>query len=472
MPLQGDFAVIPARCLRTTNNPQTTNQVCARLQKSQRRKLIMKNNRPTMLVIPFLAAVLIGLATLGEAQKESAATPHYTVTNLGTLGGVASSAHSVNDRGWVAGVANVTGDTAEHASLWRNGVVIDLGTLGGVNSNVDFPVKNDGGLIAGFAQTSTQDPLGEQFCTFACTLSGGACEGSNLSCRGFLWQNGVMTSLPTLGGNNSAATGVNNQGLVVGAAENSTQDPNCVPPQVLDYEAVIWGPEKGEVHELPTFPGDSVAVAVAINDYAQVVGGSGSCGSGPGTLPIIAHALLWQTDSVTDLGSLGGVMNNLASAINNYGQVVGMSDLAADTTGHAFLWQNGVMSDLGTLPGDFSSSAFGINDKGQVVGLSCDQTGNCRAFLWQNGVMTDLNTLVPPTSSLYLIAGFDINDGGEIVGAAFDPSTGEAPAFLAIPQTGWSPAQVGGNSSPRVILPENVRKSLQRQRVLGRFALR
>ena len=211
-------------------------------------------------------------------------------------------------------------------------------------------------------------------------------------------------------------------------------DPNCIPPQVLDYEAVIWGPKKGEIHELPAFSGDSVAAAFAINDNGQVVGESGSCGSGPGLSPIYIHAVLWQNGSVTDLGNLGGVMNNVANAINDGGQVVGGSDLPGDTTGHAFLWtkHNG-MQDLGTLPGDFSSFAIGINNEGQVVGQSCDHSGNCRAFLWQNGVMTDINTLITPGSSLYLVSGNDINDEGDIVGQAFDQSSGDSPGFLGDP---------------------------------------
>jgi hypothetical protein len=63
-----------------------------------------------------------------------------------------------------------------------------------------------------------------------------------------------MEPLETLGGNNSAATGANNRGLVVGLAETSTRDSNCVSPQMLDYEAVVW--EGHSIHELSPVPGD------------------------------------------------------------------------------------------------------------------------------------------------------------------------------------------------------------------------
>jgi len=287
----------------------------------------------------------------------------------------------------------------------------------------------------------------------------------------------VMDPLGTIGGNNSAALGANNRGLVVGVAEYSTQDPNCIPPQVLDYKAVVW--RGGAIHELPVVAGDAIGVAIGVNDYNQVVGGSGMCGSGPGIGPISIHAVLWQNNSVTDLGSLGGAGNNIAYAINNRGQIVGASDLPGDNTGHAFLWQKGVMTDLGTLAGDFSSAAFGINDNGQVVGLSCDQSGNCRAFLWESGVMTDLNALTPPGSSLYLLIANDINSWGEIVGIALDQSNGEPLAFVAVPcnedvsdQACSDAAQTVVTERPKVVLPDKARKGLRQQLGFRQLGLR
>jgi len=425
--------------------------------------------------IGFFTIIVSALFLASHAQ--SRVPPRYTVVNLGTLGGVlGSSAWSINNKGWIAGEANLSGDMVEHAALWRDGAVTDLGTLGGDNSAVALPVKNNAGLIVGFAQTSTIDPLGEQFCTFACTPSGGACNGGNQSCLGFRWRSGLMEPLGTLGGNNSFAAGVNNRGLVIGSAENSTQDPNCIPPQVLDYKPVVW--RGWTIHELPVLAGDAVGGALAVNDNNQVVGASGMCGSGPALGPIAVHAALWQNGSITDLGSLGGAVNNFAYAINNAGQIVGVSDLPGDSTGHAFLWQKGVMTDLGTLAGDFSSTASSINENGQVVGHSCDVNFNCRAFLWQGGVMIDLNTLTLPDSSLYLVVANDINSRGEIVGIGVDQSSGEPLAFLAVACGQDGDVQRCSEQSsqtevdidrPRFVLPDYIRKDLRQRQGFRRL---
>ena len=208
------------------------------------------------------SAIVVALAapTLLMAQNDADNDPRptrYSVTSLGTLGGTVSTAYGINNRGWVTGAANLTGDQNEHPFLWRDGIMSDLGTAGGPNGSAGFPIKNNRGLVVGFAQTSTPDPLGENwtlYCNLGDTLP---CAGTDLVLPGFAWQDGVKRLMPTLGGNNGYATGANNRGQVVGFAETANQDPTCVPPQVLDYEAVIWTPVEGSIQMLPPFPGDT-----------------------------------------------------------------------------------------------------------------------------------------------------------------------------------------------------------------------
>ena len=385
-------------------------------------------------VVP-AAAMLAGLAHGGNfAASQHTQPTTYQVTNLASLGGTISRGNSINNRSWVAGYSNLSGNQSRHASLWRNGSLLDLGTLGGPNSSVAWPVKNNIGLIAGIAQTDTPDPLGENW-SCAAFFPGATATGP--TCLGFVWQSGVMSALPTLGGNNGFATGANNHGQVVGWAENTVHDPTCVPPQVLQFRAVIWESGGNQIRELPPLPGDTSGAATAINDKGQVVGISGICDQAVGRFTA-AHAVLWENGGVTDIGNLGSDAWNTPMAINQQGDVVGFAGQPGDDPDnpqlHAFLWtrQDGI-EDLGALPGDVYSEAHGINERRQVVGISCDAAGSCRAFLWQNGVMTDLNTLVGPGYTDVLTTAQDINDRGEITGRAFDPDTGERPAFLATP---------------------------------------
>lgn len=393
---------------------------------------------------PYLArvaglGVLLATAITCLAQNTVLSRPTpcpYFVTELPTLGGNVAAADSINDKGWVAGYANLVGDRTEHAALWINGVVIDLGTLGGLNSSVGFPVKNSQGMLVGFSQTADSDPLHEGW-NYFCGPSGSKplCQGKNLITRGFVWQNGSITELwPFSGGNISEAFGINNNRQVVGVAETGKADSTCVRPQVLDYVGVIWNSD-GSMQALQPLLGDHISAAVGINDDGQIVGGSGPCA--PLSPAIGAHAVLWQSGSMTatDLGNLGGTTNNVAFAINGQGQIVGISALPGNATVHAFLWQNGgPMQDLGTLPGDVLSIAYSLNDAGQIVGQSCDAKGNCRACLWQNGSITDLNTLVSPSSPAHLLVAFDINNEGQIVGQAYDQNTGNTLGFLAVPE--------------------------------------
>jgi probable HAF family extracellular repeat protein len=422
------------------------------------------NRRCLATLILFAAlAIPVRLAALDHQDNKHQKHVRYTVTDLGTLGGGFGEAWGVNNRGSMAGHSTLRGDQTYHAFFWQKGVITDLGTLGGPNSNNsgNSPL-NDRGAVSGFSDTSTPDPNGEDFCGFR----------TNLICLPFVWEKGVMTALPTLGGNNGQAGGINNQGEIVGVSETSNSDPCSF--AFLQVEATIW--RNGNVQELPPFPGDSIGSASAINDAGQVVGASGCVSDN------IIRAVLWQHGTPIDLGNLGGVNGNIAFDISNRGQVVGQSDLPADTTHHAFLWtKDEGMQDLGTLPGIPGSLANGINIKGQVVGFSDDFNGNTVALFWQNGVMTDLNTLIPPNSPLFLLEALSINDRGQIAGFG-QLSDGEHRGFLLTPcyehhdddqgceDEGEGTAVVRGetNQRPNVVFPEDVRRMLH-QRLGSRY---
>jgi probable HAF family extracellular repeat protein len=362
----------------------------------------------------------------------------YRVIGLPTLGGAAGGGNSINNLGWVGGVSSLAGSSGTHATLWRRDTPLDLGTLGGANSAVEWPVKNDRGIVAGISETSTNDPLGEHWSCAAFIPTNGH------TCLGFVWKDKHMKPLPTLGGNNAYAAGVNERGQIVGWSENAIHDPTCEAPyHVLGFEAVVWQPDaKRTIRQLPPFGKDPDGAATAINDNGQIVGISGTCDQQVGRYSA-RHAVMWEHGKPVNLGSLGGVAWNTPTAINAAGQVVGFSDLRGDHSGnpkfHAFFWtRSGGMVDIGVLPGDRYSEALGINDQGVVVGVSYGAGfKTSRAFVWQSGKMlADLNKLIGPNPSLFLFYANDVNDNGEIAGGACVLSSGgcsSTPAFRAVP---------------------------------------
>jgi probable HAF family extracellular repeat protein len=376
--------------------------------------------------VSLLALLAMPIQTIAQERQDTHHPQHYRVTDLGTLGGTSGLAYGINDRGRAAGTANLTAKGPLHAFISSREGLTDLGTLGGLNSVADGP--NAGDELAIYSETSEPAYKDEDFCGF----------GNHLQCLAAIWRQGKMTPLPTLpGGDSAQALAVNNEGQLVGLAEKGTlEKPGyCATPfQVLDFEPVIWGAKPDEIRELPPLPGDTVGVALAVNDKAQVVGTSGLCSNTTANgLVDGPHAVLWDPDgSVTDLGNLGGTMVNVAAGINNRGEVVGGSS-SKDGNLHAFLWTRDTgIQDLGLLGADVVTAPTWINNSGQAVGGSCPAAGNCRAFLWQDKVLIDLNTLIPADGPLYLLFAFGINDSGVIVGQAMTKS-GELHAFRASP---------------------------------------
>lgn len=403
-----------------------------------------------------------GTAVASGAAVGASSSYGYNVTNLGTLGGSLSGANSINNHNWASGFSTLASGSYFHAALWQNGsAAVDLGTLGGPNSGVEWPVKNDRGLISGIAETSQSQPHGE---IWSCAAGFFPQPPSGHVCRGFAWHHGKMMKLPTLGGANGFAAGANEAGQIAGWAETRKRDSTCTAPQVFGFEAVLyepWGNKR--IRELPPMHGDKDGAATEINDRGQVVGISGICDQAVGRFTA-RHAIMWDHHRIVNLGSLGGVAWNTPMAINENKEVVGFSDLPGDTSGnpnfHAFLWTNkNGMQDLGTLPGDAFSEALGINDAGTIVGQSISASGSSRAFIWQNGTMTDLNTLIPPSSGLYLLFANDINDEGNIAGGACVFVSGvcgsTSPAFMASP-TG------DGATHPHSVFRPRLPASLQR----------
>jgi probable HAF family extracellular repeat protein len=383
-----------------------------------------------------------------HAQKPEAtrARLQYQVSDLPGLGGTSNGGNSINDQTWVAGYARLP-DRNRHAALWRNSLLTDLGTLGGPNSSVTWNVKNTAGIIVGISQTADPEPLGEAWSSAAFYSTPNNVGYINL---GFVWEDGQgpMRGLPNFpGGNNGFTTGANNLRQAVGWAENDVHDPTCVSPQVLQFRPAMWtlGPPD-QIQDLPLISGDTSGAATAINDNGQIVGISGICDQAVGR-HTAKHAVLWENGTVTDIyPNAPAPWWNTPTAINQRGDVVGFAGDPAFVEGdilHAFMWtrEDGIRA-LKPLPRrtppHVDSEAYGINEARQVVGVSCDADFvDCRAVIWDHGnTPTDLNDLKAPGYSAVLTSAKDINNKGEITGRATDPNTGVLTAYLAVPVQG------------------------------------
>jgi probable HAF family extracellular repeat protein len=219
---------------------------------------------------------------------------HDAMRDIGTLGGpdaIPSASCGGQPHDIVIGSSflnnnpnDLTGLPTFHPFRWKNGTMIDLGSLGGT---------------IGFGQ---------------CTNNRGQIIGqSNLSgdivTHAFLWENGVINDLGTLGGDNSEAIWINDAGLIAGSADLAAPD---------IHDAVVW--KDGKILDLGTVDGDACSRGRGLNARGQVVGGSSDCRN-------FLHAFLWEEGgTMLDLNTLiapgsGWQLTN-AFNINDRGEIL------------------------------------------------------------------------------------------------------------------------------------------------------
>lgn len=380
------------------------------------------------------------LTTLAAAPAHAApGHDRFVAVRLDPVAAGPASGSTVNDRGQVAGFSPAA-DGSRHATVWRRGAPVDLGTLGGpgTSSAVLWPVKNNRGVVVGISQTDDPDPNGESWSCSAFLPS-----RPGFTCVGFIWRDSRMRALPTLGGPNGFATSVNNRGQVVGWAENRVRDDTCTGDQVLQFRAVRWDHGGRRVTELAPLRGDRVSAATAINDAGRVVGISGRCDQAVGRLSA-QSAVVWDHGRARRLPDLGGVAWNTPMSVNKRGDVAGfLNRSAADGTAlrpvAAWWTASGELHRLDVPEGYTFGEALGLNTRRQVVGVAYTADfGSCAAVLWEGSelwhggepqVLQDITAV----DGFDLCSANDINERGQIAGQGLDRSTGESVAFRADP---------------------------------------
>ncbi len=317
----------------------------------------------------------IALSALIIFSSSAIALPVYSLVELPSVGRSFATPMAINTSGIVVG--SVPFGNGEGQAFSTDGVTMtNIGTVLGTTRSIANDINNSGQIVG---------------------IDFGDGSGS------FLYVNGVVTKLPTLGGPHTWASGINDQGWIVGVSEDLRQK----------AQGFIY--KNGTMSQLENLSSrlDATSNAKAINNNGVVVGTS------LGTTDSVA--VKWSSSgAITPLGTFGG-SSSTAEAVNDVGQIVGYADYANPLMGHgAFIWQNGVMTDLGNLGGPGGAAATSINSAGHVVGSASASAGLGGGFIWTaSDGMVALDTLLDPAfSSWQILQGQGINDSDQIVAYA------------------------------------------------------
>jgi probable HAF family extracellular repeat protein len=320
-----------------------------------------------------LSAAAIAMALLvGSSAPVRATTTLYTVTDLGSLGCCwywiwESTASGINNAGDVVGsTTSPTDPTHTVPFIYRNGTMTAMTTAAGFAHAI-----NEAGDATGMIYTP------------------------DWLAHAFLYRDGLLTDIGTLPGEatspQSVGYAINNGGTIVGQST---------------WDAMIY--ENGQMSILKR---RTAHVAYGVNDAGDVVGLLENRSP-------LAHAFLFSSNNLIDLGTLDGDPNSVSIAydINSRGQVVGTGWINGNSQQRAFLYENGVMRDIGALQGGYAG-AVAINELGHIVGYS-----DTSVFLYRDGSMIDLNLAIDKDASgiwprMSSVSG--INDRGQIVGEAY-----------------------------------------------------
>ncbi|HKC65447.1 MAG TPA: hypothetical protein VKB86_17530 [Pyrinomonadaceae bacterium] len=373
---------------------------------------------PLIFILSISALTVPPLVPFHVSANPAAAPnpPHYTVVDLGTLGGQSSFGIDINNSGLVV-VNAQTSDGSFHAFIWERGTKTELGTLGGRNSSARR--INLAGQVLGLA------------------------DGTDGGSHPVLWQNRIPTDLRNLNPDFpnpqknfiSQVNGLNDAGDLVGSLQ---------PNDAQGLVAFLFS--GNSFTKLDTPAGILHMVAYDVNAFHQVVGQTQiktefSGEPGPG--------FFWQNGITFTLPMLSGDIATSPTRINNQGQVIGQ---VFSQTGGGFvpptliargvIWPRPFLNpvSLPLIPGATFSNPVGLNAGGQVVGRTHTAAGD-RPFLWTDGQIYDLNDLIPANSGWILQDTNAINDDGLIVGSGIHDGQQHAFLLTSAPPCQVNPAQ-------------------------------
>lgn len=317
-----------------------------------------------------LITVLFALMPLRSALRADA--PHYTVENLGAIGGAVPTVTGINASGQVSGFV----DTASGTRAVRYTPGTGWQFLPGldVRFSVAYGINASGDLVGYYMNAAGFT-------------------------HAFRYRDGSgVEDIAPISGTFSQAFGINDDGFVVGVS--------TAPSGLAGFVAAPGTPASA----LPTF-GGGFDTACGINNAGQITGFSFTTAGmqrafrlDPG-----ASALTPITSLIGDAG------NNTACAIDRNGLVGGQSDGAGGTL-HAFR-TGATLLNLTEIFGTSFGNTESISEGVSVGSFDLAGGGASHAFVHTgaNGSV-DLNTVLDNATGWVLNAAKGINASGKIVG--------------------------------------------------------
>ncbi|MFT4543305.1 MAG: putative HAF family extracellular repeat protein [Planctomycetota bacterium] len=239
------------------------------------------------------------------------------------------------------------------------------------------------------------------------------------------------TDLGTLGGIDSAALGLNDQGQVVGWSAIA----GCMTSQGLPCRHAFLF-ENGTMTDIGVLPGDEDSVARTINNAGTIVGTSeANIIFGSGTF----HAAIWNAGVISPLPDLGSGMS-WANDINEAGVISGWAPDPSVSRDRAVTWTGGAISNVGESDAHTYNRGYGINALGSLVGFAWDLFSPNDSILFEGGSWLTIGGAGQFQNS----EAFDINDNNVVVGKQAFPSGSWHPAIWLTP---------GGQATDLGLLP-------------------